>query len=109
VRYAPPGSTIVISATLVRDQLRVAVFNTGSHIASAKLDKLFDKFYRVSPATGGIGLGLSIVRGIVEAHEGHVWAENVGQRGVAFTFTLPSPPRPAAPAGAPTEYASHIT
>ena len=109
MRYSPPSGAIVISANLVRDQLRVTVFNAGSHIPPADLDKLFDKFYRLSPATGGIGLGLSIVRGIVEAHQGHVWAENVGQRGVAFTFTLPSLPRATAPAKSPTESTSHIT
>jgi two-component system sensor histidine kinase KdpD len=50
---------------------------------------VFDKFYRVSGAAGGTGLGLSIARGIVEAHQGRVWAENVGKRGIAFIFTLP--------------------
>jgi K+-sensing histidine kinase KdpD len=44
----------------------------------------------------GVGLGLSIARGIVEAHDGRIWAENVGRRGVAFTFTIPSPSQPTA-------------
>ena len=41
-----------------------------------------------------MGLGLSITEGMVEAHGGRIWAENVGRRGVAFTFTIPSPPEP---------------
>ena len=92
-RYSSVASTITISADVVRDQLRVSVFNEGSHIPPADLERLFDKFYRLSPAPGGTGLGLAIARGIVEAHHGRIWAENVGRRGGAFTFTLPSPPR----------------
>jgi two-component system sensor histidine kinase KdpD len=94
VRYSPETAAITVSAEIVRDQLRVTVFNEGSYIPPADLERLFDKFYRLSTTPGGTGLGLAIVRGIVEAHHGHIWAENVGRRGVAFTFTLPSPGRP---------------
>lgn len=93
VRYSPPGAAIVISAEVVRRQLRVTVFNQGSHIPPADLERLFDKFFRLSTAPGGTGLGLAIAKGIVEAHHGRIWAENVGRRGVAFTFTIPSPRR----------------
>lgn len=89
VRYSQPGTPIRVAVSLARDQLRVTVFNEGDPLPDDELDKLFEKFYRLSPASGGIGLGLSIVRGIVEAHGGRVWAENVGRRGVAVTFTLP--------------------
>jgi two-component system sensor histidine kinase KdpD len=92
-RYSPPAAAIAISADIVRDQLRVTVFNEGSSIPTADLERLFDKFYRISTAPGGTGLGLAIARGIVEAHNGRIWAENIGRRGVAFTFTLPSPRR----------------
>jgi two-component system sensor histidine kinase KdpD len=97
-RYSPPGAAISISAEVVREQLRVTVFNEGSHIPPSEPERLFDKFYRLSPASGGVGLGLSIARGIVEAHGGRIWAENVGQRGVAFTFTIPSPAQQSADA-----------
>jgi two-component system sensor histidine kinase KdpD len=90
-RHSPSGAAISISAEVVREQLRVTVFNEGSHIPASDPDRLFDKFYRLSVAPGGVGLGLSIARGIVEAHGGRIWAENVGRRGVAFTFTIPSP------------------
>lgn len=90
-RHSPPGAAISIGAEVVREQLRVTVFNEGSHIPTSEPERLFDKFYRLSTASGGVGLGLSIARGIVEAHGGRIWAENVGQRGVAFTFTIPSP------------------
>jgi two-component system sensor histidine kinase KdpD len=105
LRYSPAQAAISISAGVVRDQLRVWVFNEGSQIPPADLDRLFDKFYRVVEGAGGVGLGLSIARGIVEAHGGRIWAENVGRRGVAFVFTLPSPPpgRGLAVAGAAGE------
>ncbi len=91
LRYSPPNAAISVSAEVVNEQLRVTVFNEASHIPDNDLERLFDKFYRVSTATGGTGLGLAIVRGIIEAHHGSIWAENVGRRGVSFTFTLPSP------------------
>jgi two-component system sensor histidine kinase KdpD len=51
---------------------------------------VFDKFYRAHPAnTRGVGLGLTICRGIVEAHGGHIWAENQPEGGAVFRFTLP--------------------
>jgi two-component system sensor histidine kinase KdpD len=90
-RHSPAAAAISISAEVVREQLRVTVFNEGSHIPASDTDRLFDKFYRLSVAPGGVGLGLSIAKGIVEAHGGRIWAENVGQRGVAFTFTVSSP------------------
>ena len=71
----------------------MTVFNEGSQIPATELERLFDKFYRLGAAPGGTGLGLSIARGIVEAHAGRIWAENVGRRGVALTFIVPSPAR----------------
>ena len=95
LRYSPSGAPITISAEVVRNQLRVTVYNEGSRIPRSELDRLFEKFYRMSTESIGVGLGLSIARGIVEAHNGRIWAENVGRRGVAFTFTIPSPSPPA--------------
>jgi len=94
LRYSPAGAAITISAEVVREQLRVTVYNEGSRIPGRELERLFDKFYRISTESVGVGLGLSIARGMVEAHDGRIWAENVGRRGVAFTFTIPSPPEP---------------
>ena len=90
LRYSPASSGIVISAEVLQEQLRVTVLNEGQ-IPLGELDYIFDRFYRSSTSSGGIGLGLSIVRGIVEAHGGRVWAENVDGRRVAVSFALPSP------------------
>jgi len=100
-RYSPSPSKIAISAEVVREQLRVSVFNEGSQIAPDDLERLFDKFYRGTISAGGTGLGLAIARGMVEAHGGRIWAENVGRRGVAFSFTLPSPAPSAAASSIP--------
>jgi two-component system sensor histidine kinase KdpD len=91
LKYAPPGSTITVGAWLQDDQtLLVEVCNQGPPIAEEHLERIFDKFYRVTAAdrVTGTGLGLSICKGIVEAHRGRIWAENRPD-GLAFKFTLP--------------------
>lgn len=95
VRYSSERASIAVSAEVVQEELRVSVFNEGSHLPPDELDRVFDKFYRLSTAPGGTGLGLAIARGIVEAHQGRIWAENVGTRGVVFRFTLPLPASPS--------------
>jgi two-component system sensor histidine kinase KdpD len=68
----------------------VKVINAGPQVVPEHLDRIFDKFYRVTEPEKitGTGLGLSICKGIVEAHGGRIWAENV-PGGLAFLFTLP--------------------
>ncbi|HEY3187705.1 MAG TPA: ATP-binding protein, partial [Solirubrobacteraceae bacterium] len=53
-------------------------------------EKVFEKFHRADPGDGrGAGLGLAICRGILQAHGGRIWAQNLPGHGVAFLFTLP--------------------
>jgi two-component system sensor histidine kinase KdpD len=90
-KYSAEGSTIAIQAyTVTGDMLQVTVRNQGPHVPAEHLKRIFDKFYRVTAAdrVTGAGLGLSICKGIVEAHGGHIWAENLVQ-GFVFKFTLP--------------------
>jgi len=65
--------------------------------------RIFEKFYRVlgATATSGVGLGLTIVRGIITAHGGRIWAENRPGGGAMFRFTLPLSGPP--PVGVPAE------
>jgi two-component system, OmpR family, sensor histidine kinase KdpD len=104
VKYTPAGTPIEISATTADGAVRVDVVDHGPGLPAGEETKVFEKFYRVpgAMATTGVGLGLTIVRGIITAHGGRVWAENRPGGGAAFHFTLPldgTPPSgvPAAP------------
>lgn len=91
LKYAPVSTTIHISAHLQDDKaLLVMVANQGPHVPEEHLLRIFDKFYRVTDAdrVTGTGLGLSICKGIIAAHGGSIWAENLPD-GFAFKFTLP--------------------
>jgi two-component system sensor histidine kinase KdpD len=91
VKYSPENTVIRIQAGLYNeDALIVTVSNQGPPVAEEHLQRIFDKFYRVTDAerVTGSGLGLSICKGIVEAHGGRIWAENLTD-GFAFNFTLP--------------------
>jgi len=90
-KYAPKGSKIQIKASLQdQDFAMVKVTNEGPQVTPEHLDRIFDKFYRVTEPekVSGTGLGLSICKGIIEAHGGRIWAENI-PGGLAFVFTLP--------------------
>jgi C4-dicarboxylate-specific signal transduction histidine kinase len=69
------------------DGVLVAVKDSGPGLASASLERLFEAFYTTKP--GGLGMGLSICRSIIEAHEGRVWVTANLPRGAVFQFTLP--------------------
>ena len=75
------------------DALRVSVSDTGIGIPEDQLARIFDAFYQVDATStrqhGGAGLGLSIVRKLIEAHGGEVWAESLVGAGTTFHFTLP--------------------
>jgi two-component system, OmpR family, sensor histidine kinase KdpD len=88
-KYAPGGSTIQIIAAARDDEtLLVQVLNEGPPVPAAHLGRIFDKFYQRTDQDHGIGLGLSICKGIVEAHGGTIWAENL-PGGFAFKFEIP--------------------
>jgi two-component system sensor histidine kinase KdpD len=105
VKYAPPGTVIRVQARVQdADWLLVQVINQGPPVPQHDLDRIFDKFYRVTAAdrVTGTGLGLSICKGIVEAHGGKIWADNL-EGGFAFNFNLPLTWRGSAPATLPQE------
>lgn len=90
-KYSPEGSRISIIAWRADGEtIQVRIINQGPHVPEEHLERIFDKFYRVTAADRitGAGLGLSICKGIVEAHGGRIWAENLAG-GFAFNFTLP--------------------
>jgi two-component system sensor histidine kinase BaeS len=95
-RHTPDDGRIDIRATRDGGQVRIAVADTGSGIQAEHLPHVFDRFYRADPsrdrATGGAGLGLAIVRRLVEAHGGTATAASDGEGcGTTVTVSIPSP------------------
>ena len=102
VKYTPPDSAIRIIATATDRKVTVEVADHGPGLPHGGEERVFEKFYRGQPAGGrGAGLGLAICQGIVNAHGGRIWAQNLPEGGVAFLFTLPLTEKP--PASVPAD------
>ena len=90
LKYTPPGSDIIISASAVDKWVTIEIADQGPGIASGDEEKIFDKFYRSRPKeSSGVGLGLSICKGIIEAHSGHIGVRNRPSHGAIFSITIP--------------------
>ena len=87
-KYSPENSEIKIEAKRVNDRIRFFVEDEGIGIGAAEREKVFQKFYQADKTAKGFGMGLAIVRGIVEAHDGKIWIED-GTTGSVFVFELP--------------------
>jgi two-component system sensor histidine kinase KdpD len=99
LRYTPPDSTIEIAAQIGDGIVKIGVTDTGPGISEGEREKVFEKFYRGSRASksdGGVGLGLTICRAIVEAHGGKIAIRERPGGGAIVEFTLPTalPPSP---------------
>jgi signal transduction histidine kinase len=92
-RHTPAGGSIRITATPGEKYLTISVHDTGVGIDAADLPHIFERFYRAdrsrTGATGGSGLGLSIVKAIITAHGGTICAESTPGQGTSIVFTLP--------------------
>jgi two-component system sensor histidine kinase KdpD len=97
VKYSPPDGEIFMSVQQRDKELLFSLINAGSTIPVKERKDVFDKFYRlhVSKNRAGIGLGLSICKGIIEAHKGKIWVESSGQNKNCFIFSLPVPVQPS--------------
>lgn len=93
IKYSPEGSSVGVRVERKEGAILVAVKDQGIGISADHIEHVFERFYRVdgtlSRETGGSGLGLSISRGLVEAHGGRIWVESQAGRGSTFFFTTP--------------------
>jgi len=90
IKFTRQGGRIVISAQKREDTIVVSVSDEGPGIPREHLSKVFDRFWQGEKTKRlGSGLGLSIAKGIVEAHGGRIWVDSQGGRGTSFSFTLP--------------------
>lgn len=93
LRHTPPGGSVTLAAAAQDGHVCVSVRETGEGIAPEHLPYVFERFYRADPsrarATGGAGIGLAIVKGLVVAQGGTVEAASAPGQGATFRFTLP--------------------
>jgi len=97
IKFTPRGGRVRVELREREEDLLVAVTDTGGGIPLEEQAKVFDKFYQGKPADprtpGGLGLGLSIAKAIVEEHGGRIWVESEEGKGSRFSFTVPKAPR----------------
>ena len=101
VKYTPPSSPIAIGARRVARGVEVAVTDAGPGVPAGEEESIFEKFHRATRTGPGMGIGLTICRGIVTAHGGRIWYERGDAGGASFRFVLPldeaGPPRSVLP------------
>ncbi len=94
VKYGDPKTPVDVSVDRTDAEVKIAVTNRGPGIASDEMPRLFERFMRSNTALGsgvtGLGLGLYIARGIVEAHGGRIWADSAPGKATTFYITLPA-------------------
>jgi signal transduction histidine kinase len=105
LKFTPDGGRIAIVARALDGLVEIRVSDTGAGIDPEFLPHVFERFRQADHDTarryGGVGLGLSIARELVEAHKGHITAESAGTgRGSTFVVTLPAEPAPMSEPGA---------
>jgi two-component system, OmpR family, sensor histidine kinase KdpD len=87
LRYEPPGSLAEIVGRVSENEARVGVINHGESISPQEREQIMEPFY--TGKDGHIGLGLPIVKGIIEAHHGQLWVDDTAGGGATFWFSLP--------------------
>ncbi|TEU12849.1 MAG: GAF domain-containing sensor histidine kinase [Anaerolineales bacterium] len=93
IKFTPEGGRIQVEVETKGNEVRVSVRDTGIGIPPREQERIFDRFYQVEPSLTrrfeGMGLGLSIAKGMIELHGGRIWVESLEGMGSSFTFALP--------------------
>jgi signal transduction histidine kinase/DNA-binding NarL/FixJ family response regulator len=90
VKFTPEGGSVTLAAAAAEQEVRFSVADTGPGIPPEQVPHIFGAFWQARHADRrGLGLGLSIARGLVEAHGGRIWVESEPGHGSTFVFTLP--------------------
>jgi two-component system sensor histidine kinase KdpD len=88
VEYTPTGGNILVKTAIENDTPRLIIEDDGPGIPEDQLEKIFEKYYRLSSRSRGAGLGLTVCRAIVEAHGARMWAENRSPQGLKLVVEL---------------------
>ncbi len=96
VKYSPNGGTITVAGKQNNGVIQMSVSDQGMGIPKEHIEKLFDRFHRIdnrdTRKVGGTGIGLYLVKHLVEAHGGKIWVESEEGKGSSFIFELPKCP-----------------
>ena len=93
LKYSPPESEVVVTMARRGEQVVTSVSDRGQGVGPEEMGNLFRRYYRTEAAQarqGGLGLGLYVTKGLVEAHGGQIWVESELGKGSTFSFTLPA-------------------
>jgi PAS domain S-box-containing protein len=99
IKFTPEHGRVSVGAGRVGGHVRFSVSDSGTGIPEESLRQVFDPFWQAKSGSGGAGLGLSIAKGIVEAHGGRIEVQSEIGKGSTFSFTLPIPAAEAPGAG----------
>lgn len=89
IKFSPNGGDVTVSIHREGNTVQVTVVDRGIGIQTDHRSHIFERFYQVDPKTSGTGLGLALVKEVVEAHAGQVWVESAPMQGSRFYFSLP--------------------
>jgi signal transduction histidine kinase len=93
MKFSPDGGTITVAMTQTDEEVKVVISDEGIGVPKEKQERIFERFYQVDGSVrrrfGGTGVGLAIVKRIIDAHRGDIWVESEPGKGSAFHIILP--------------------